>query len=465
MSAERKKGDSPENPATLAQRTHALQVEHFRKGATRDLEVRRDALRALLDGLERRENEVLAALEADLGKPAVEAWLAEYHFLRTELKLTIRKLPTWAKPRRAGHPFYFQPARSRIHREPYGTALIVAPWNYPLQLALSPAIAAIAAGNCVTIKPSELAPATSDLLAELVGTCCEPAHVAVVLGEAELGAALLEQAWDHFFFTGGESVGRKVAEAAAGHLAPAVLELGGKSPAVVDWTGDLELAAERIAFGKFVNAGQTCMAPDFVAVPEMHYDEFTGHLDRILRQSYAGGNPELARCPNRRHYDRVLSLAGDDATVIGVDDPDSLRLAPRWLQADWDHPAMQEEVFGAVLPVLPYPDRATFIDRLAELPSPLALYVFSDNPDFADLLIRRFRSGSVCVNDVMKQAINPELPFGGVGPSGHGRYRGRHGFDTFTFTRPVTRRPQWPDPFSQAPPYGDLLDRLRRFLR
>lgn len=459
MSAERKTVDE------AARQIHRRQLAHFRSGATRPLATRRETLRRLLAGLEAREDDLLAALDADLGKPAVEAWLAEFQFLRADLRLFLRKLPAWSRPRRAGHPFYFLPASSRIHREPFGTALVIAPWNYPLQLALSPAIAAIAGGNCVTIKPSELAPATSELLAGLVAESCDPDHVAVIRGEADLGAALLDQAYDFFFFTGGETVGRKVAAAAARHLAPCVLELGGKSPAVIDWFSDLKLAAERIASGKFLNAGQTCMAPDFVAVPEMHFEEFTGHLSHFLQRAYPGPSPELARCPNRAHYDRVLALAGSDATVIGSDDPGALRLAPRWLRADWNHPAMRAEIFGPLLPVLPYPDREAFLDRLAEIPAPLALYVFTDSPGFADRVIARFRSGSVCVNDVLKQAINSELPFGGVGPSGHGRYRGRHGFETFTFTRPVTRRPQWRDPFFQAPPYGDLLDRLRRLMR
>lgn len=462
MSGERKTGDSPE---ALARETHARQAKHFRGGATLAVESRREVLRSLLAALEKREHEVLDALDTDLGKPAIEAWLAEYQFLRQELRLMISKLPRWTKPQRAGHPFYFLPAASHIHREPFGTALIIAPWNYPLQLALSPALAGIAAGNCVTIKPSEAAPATGALLAELVAEACDPGQLSVVRGEADLGAALLEQPWDFFFFTGGETIGRKVAAAAAEHLAPCVLELGGKSPAVIDWTGDLRLAAERIAFGKFTNAGQTCMAPDFVAVPEMHYEEFTAHLDQVLRESYDHATPELARCPNRHHYDRVLALAGDEAVCIGEDDPASLRLAPRWVRVDWGHPAMREEIFGPVLPVLPYSDRADFLDRLEEMPPPLALYIFTDNSAAADEVRGRLRSGSVCVNDVVKQAINLELPFGGVGPSGHGRYRGRHGYEAFSFTRPVTHRPQWPDPFSQKPPYGDLLDRLRRLMR
>ncbi len=459
MREERKAGDAEVSGI------RRQQEEFFASGATRPVEHRRDALRSLLAAWESREKDILDALEADLGKPALEAWLSEYHFIRDDLRLAIRKLPRWARPRRAGHPFYFLPASSRIHREPFGTALVMAPWNYPLQLALSPAVAAVAAGNCVTVKPSELSPASSALLAEIVVQACDPAHVTVVQGDAGVGAALLDQPWDFFFFTGGESVGRKVAAAAARHLAPSVLELGGKSPAVIDETGDLKLAAERIAVGRFLNAGQTCMAPDFVAVPEGRLEEFTRHLDAFLEQAYQHPRPDLARLPNRRHYDRVLALSTGDVHTFGGDDPGSLRLAPRWLRADWDHSAMKEEVFGPLLPVVAYRDRNEFIERLRSLPAPLALYVFTNRRGFADDLIRRFRSGSVCVNDVLKQGVNHALPFGGVGPSGHGRYRGRHGFDTFTFSRPVTRRPQWPDPFFQAPPYGNLLDRLRRLLR
>lgn len=461
MAEERKEGDAAE----LASGIHRRQMAHFRSGATLPLEARLDALRSLLSALESRENDLLEALRSDLGKPAVEAWLAEFQFLRSDLRLAIRKLPSWAKPRRAGHPFYFLPASSRIGREPFGTALVMAPWNYPLQLALSPAIAAIAGGNCVTIKPSELSPASSGLLADLVAEACDPDHVTVVQGEADLGAALLEQPWNAFFFTGGETVGRKVAAAAARHLAPCVLELGGKCPAIIDSTADLKLAAERIGNGKFLNAGQTCIAPDFVAVPEEHCDEFIDHIDAFMTGACSSLDTDLASLPNRHHYDRVLVMATGDVRAFGSDDAEALRLAPRRVKADWEHPAMKQEVFGPLLPILSYSKRDALIDRLSDMPSPLALYIFSGDREFTDELLRRVRSGSACVNDVMKQAVNHELPFGGVGSSGHGRYRGRAGFEAFTFTRPVMRRPQCKDPFFEPPPYGKLLDRLRRLLR
>jgi acyl-CoA reductase-like NAD-dependent aldehyde dehydrogenase len=241
--------------------------------------------------------------------------------------------------------------------------------------------------------------------------------------------------------------------------------LGGKCPAVIDSTADLKLAAERIGNGKFLNAGQTCIAPDFVAVPEDRYDEFIGHLDDFMASACSSMKSDLARLPNRHHFDRVRGLATGEVKAFGEDDEDALRLALRRVRVDWDHPAMQEEVFGPLLPVLPYSDRATLVDRLSQLPSPLALYIFSGDREFSDELMVRVRSGSACINDVMKQALNHELPFGGVGSSGHGRYRGRAGFEAFGLTRPVMRRPQWKDPFFQPPPYGNLLDRLRRFLR
>lgn len=438
---------------------------YYESGGTRSLASRKDALNRILSELERREDQIIEALAADLGKPPVEGWLAEIFFVRKEIQHILSKLAGWMKPRRAGHPLFLLPASSEIRRDPLGVVLVVAPWNYPFQLALSPAVGAIAAGNTVVIKPSEAAPATSKLLAELIESALPANHVAVLQGGAAVGKALLEERFDHYFYTGGETVGRMVAQAAAREMTPCVLELGGKSPVIIDWGCQLDLAVERIVTGKFFNAGQTCMAPDFVAVPDFMLHEFTSKLESVIDRLYGTNHDDLAHLPNKQHWDRVKSLTPDHASQIGEDDPDRFRLAPRWAVVDWEDRCMKEEIFGPFLPILPYPDRAECLRQMAKRPAPLALYLFSDSQSFIREAIELIPSGSVCVNDVMKQAINLELPFGGVGASGYGRYRGKASFEAFTSERPVTRRFNFPDPFAAQPPYGDLLEKLRKLIR
>lgn len=450
--------------AAPVEQVFTAQRAYFDSGATRPVEQRIAVLRGLLRGLEAREDGFLSALDADLGKPGVEAWLAEVKFLRDDFKLVIRKLERWARPSRVGQPFFVWPARSWVQPEPFGVVLVMAPWNYPLQLAMSPAIAAIAAGNAVIIKPSEHAPATAALLAEWVTEACEPGQAAVICGDEKTGSELLDQPFDFFFFTGGPKVGGLVAEAAARRRVPSVLELGGKSPAVVEVSADIQMAAERVAMGKFFNAGQTCMAPDFVAVDERVKADFLRHLRAYLKSAYATGSGEMARMVHRGQYDRVCQLAGKDAVKIGGDDPEGLRLAPRIVEVDWSHPAMEEEIFGPLLPVVGYADREVLIEQLKKMPDPLALYVFSSDKKSCESMTRQVRSGSVCINDVMKQAMNFELPFGGVGASGYGVYRGEYGFRTFSQLRAFTRRYPVPDLFRLSPPYGNLLEKLRRWL-
>jgi len=462
-----KRGDEISLSFSLSQIKEIVEAQrtHFSSGATLPLQARKKALESILKALEAREDAFIEALAVDLGKPDLEAWVAEVFFMRQELRLMLRRLSKWMKPRRVGHPFFLLPAQSEVRRDPLGVTLVMAPWNYPLQLALSPAIGAIAGGNCVIIKPSEATPNTSQLLAELISEAVPPELATVITGGPETGKALLEERFDHYFFTGGEGIGRKVAAAAARELAPCVLELGGKCPAWIDWSCDLDLAAERIVAGKFFNAGQTCITPDFVAVPDFLLHEFTAKLEAAIDRAYGADTLDLAHLPNATHWERLMKIIPPNARQIGEDAPDTFQLAPRWAVVDWDAPCMQEEVFGPFLPVISYPDREAFLHQLAEKPSPLALYLFTDSTSFVETVMKRIPSGTVCVNDVMKQALNLELPFGGTGASGHGRYRGKASFDTFTYERAVTRRFNLPDPFAAKPPYGDLLKTLRKRLR
>lgn len=443
------------------------QKAFFGSGATASVSFRREKLRELESAIARRSDDVLAALSADLGKPPLEAYLAEVHFVLTELRLFIRKLPGWSRVKRVGNPFYFLPARSEVRRDPYGVALVAAPWNYPFQLSLSPLVAAVGAGNCVVLKPSELAPATAILIAEIVAEVFVPAHVTVVTGGPETGRELLGLPFDYWFYTGSERVGRLYAEAAAKTLTPVTLELGGKCPCIIDETVDIDLAVERILAAKFFNAGQTCIAPDFVLVPESMRETFVRKATERLRASYGCGNPEdLAAIVDDFHYQRLQKLITDDAVCIGSDAPAARHLAPRLLPAaDWDTPAMKEEIFGPILPVIGYTTLDGALAKLAKLPAPLALYAFSRQEKTRERIAASLRSGSICFNDALKQATNLNLPFGGVGPSGMGRYRGRSGFEAFSYARAVTRRYFLPDAFLAVPPYGDKLTKLRKFLR
>ncbi|NNC88887.1 MAG: aldehyde dehydrogenase family protein [Akkermansiaceae bacterium] len=440
--------------------------EFFSSGTPVPISYRRERLAILREELSRRSGEALAALASDLGKPALEAWLPEIYYVQSEIALIEKRLARWAKPRRVRNPFYFLPARSEIRQEPLGRVLIAAPWNYPLQLSLSPLIAAVAAGNCVVLKPSELAPATSRFLSGLIAAVFEPGHVAVVEGGAEAGAALLEHPFDHFFYTGGEAVGRLYFEAAARHLAPVTLELGGKCPCVIDSGVDLEEVVARVVAGKFFNAGQTCVAPDFVLVPASLHDDFVARTRAELHAAFGDSpSPDLARIVDDRHYQRLLDLLPPDAVRIGADDRDELYLAPRLIpDCAWDAPAMQEEIFGPVLPLIPYDDLDTVLRRLAGHPEPLAIYAFSPRRRVLEQVAASVRSGAVCFNDVMKPAANLRLPLGGVGASGMGRYHGHAGFLNFSYPRSVMRRWLLRDVFLVKPPYGNRLDWLQRFL-
>ncbi len=409
----------------------------FASGEPKSLDFRLKKLALLENAIIRRSDDILAALNKDLGKPSLEAYLAEVHFVISEIRLFRKKLRQWSRPRRVGSPFYLQPARSEIRRDPYGIALIVAPWNYPFQLSMSPLIAALGAGNCVFLKPSDLAPSTSNIIAEIISEVFEARHVTSITGGPEVGKALLSLPFDYWFYTGGERIGKLYATAAAGSLAPITLELGGKCPCFLDADIDLDLAAARVASAKFFNAGQTCIAPDFVLVHNSIRHVFVEKLAAVITSHYTeSGASDLSRIVSEDHYRRLKKLISGDAIRIGVDDPEALRLVPRILpQSDWSSPAMSEEVFGPILPILGYDSLEEAIERLRSLPSPLALYVFSRNSETLEKISGSIRSGSVCFNDAIKQATNLRLPFGGVGQSGMGRYHGRSGFETFSYER------------------------------
>jgi len=438
----------------------------FRSGVTRPLEWREATLRGLRQLLVEREGELLAALAADLGKPAFEAWATEVGFVLGEIDHTLTHLRSWAAPRKVPTPLAFQPGHSRIVPQPLGVACVIAPWNYPVQLLVLPVVAALAAGNAVVAKPSEVAPnaamATGRLL-DALGTDA----VTVVQGGVPETTELLTHRVDHVFYTGNATVGRIVMKAAAEHLTPVTLELGGKSPAVVSAKAKVDLAARRIAWGKFVNAGQTCIAPDYVLVESAVHDQLVDALVREIGAFY-GGDPrtsaDYARIVDERHVARLEKLLGAGTVVTGGQvDHDARYIAPTVVTGvTRDDPIMQEEIFGPVLPVIAVEslDDATAFVRQDD--HPLALYVFSEDTGEVDEVLASTTSGGACVNGTLFHISNPHLPFGGVGESGMGAYHGRAGFDAFSHLRAVHHRGTKADPPMLYPPYVGWKERVLR---
>lgn len=455
-------------PADLLQQQKAYHAS----GATRSLEARRDALRGLLQGLERHQAELIEALHADLGKGVVESYTSELFVVIGEARHALANLKRWMKPARHRVPFLAWPGRAGVHRDPCGAVLIMGPWNYPLQLLLTPLVGALAAGATAVLKPSEHAPQVAAVIARLIAESFHPGHVAVASGGATVSEGLLREPFDHIFFTGSAATGRKVMAAAASNLTPVTLELGGKCPVLVFPGRDsgigesLEVIARRIAWGKYLNAGQTCVAPDHVLVASEHH----GALVAALGEAFRGfGLQEHARMVNRQHYERVKAFLRDGRAVHGGDyDDNSLRIDPTVLvDVHPDAPVMQDEIFGPVLPVLACKSPDEALERLRSLPVPLALYAFTKDRELMDRILVETTSGGVCFNDTVVHITGQSMPFGGVGQSGMGRYRGRASFDTFTRERIVLKRPLGIDlPFRYPPSKLDIgrLKALVRFL-
>lgn len=418
-------------------------------GRTRPLDWRREQLLALGRLLREREDELVAALAADLGRHPFEAWLADLRATGREVEELEHSLEKWLAPQRVRVPAIMQPGRARVVREPRGVVLVIGPWNYPVQLLLVPLAAALAAGNAVVLKPSEVSPTVSTVLSRLVPEYLDPDAVAVVEGGPEETTDLLEQRFDHVFYTGNGAVGRIVAEAAARHLTPVTLELGGKSPVIVTADADVELAASRVAFSRFLNAGQTCVASDHVWV---HRDVEAAFLDALrvqLRKRY-GADPrqstDYGRMVNARHAARVqglLDAGGFEVVVGGQVDVEDRYVAPTVVRAiEPGSAVMEEEIFGPVLPVLTFGDLDEVISAVNAGEKPLALYLFTRNDEAVAQVESRTSSGALCVNDALTHLLVTGLPFGGVGGSGYGAYHGRWGLETFSHAKAVWQRPR-----------------------
>lgn len=440
----------------------------FETGRTRPIEWRRAQLRGLQSMVAEQEESILKALAEDLGKPAQEGF-AELAIVGGEVAHSLKHLRSRMKPRRVRTPMVGQPGRSWIQPEPVGTVLIIGAWNYPFQLLMAPLVTALSAGNCALLKPSELAPATAALIAELVPGYLDVEAVAVVQGGVEETTGLLRERFDHIVFTGSSHVGRIVMRAAAEHLTPVTLELGGKSPAVVDAGADLVSAARRIVWGKCLNAGQTCIAPDYVLVDTAHRDALVDEIGKVLGQWY-GDDPDkvgdYARIINDRHYERLVSHLSEGRVAIGGGVDAGRRFIEPTVLVDVapDSPVMTEEIFGPILPVITTESLGESLDFVARRDKPLAAYLFSRNTGSHNRFVERISAGSICINDTLMFMTVPDLPFGGIGPSGMGQYKGRAGFDRLSHLKAVMKRGRWPEVSIRFPPYNRIKMRLLRML-
>jgi aldehyde dehydrogenase (NAD+) len=442
----------------------------FESGRTRDRSWRIGQLRAIERMMAECDDALAAALREDLGKSATEAWVTEISFVAGAARHTRRHLARWMRDQRVSTPAFAQPGRSWIRSEPLGTVLNISPWNYPLQLCLTPLVSAVAAGNCAVIKPSELAPATSTLVAKLVPDYLDDQCIKVVEGGVETATALLEQRWDHIIFTGGERVARIVMQAAARHLTPVTLELGGKSPCVVLADADLAIAARRIAWGKCTNAGQTCIAPDYVLTDRATMDRLAPLVQSAVEEMY-GPDPQRSndygRIVNDAHFERITGLLQGEATAYGGGTERAQRyIAPTIVApADPHSRLMQEEIFGPVLPMVEARDLDAALAFISSRPKPLAAYLFTRDDRAVERMVAEISSGSICINDVMMFMAVQDLPFGGVGASGTATYKGETGFRHLSHQKAIMKRGWRPDwglryaPFTRAK--SQWLRRLR----
>ena len=446
----------------------AKQREFFLTHATRDVRFRREALKKLKNALVEWEDRICEALQKDLGKCATETYMSEIGMVRAGLSETLSHLRRWSRPKRVMAPLAQFPSTCRVEPEPYGVALIMSPWNYPILLCLDPLAAAISAGNCCVVKPSSMTPATSEVIAAMLGSIYPAEFVTTVLGGRESTGALLEQKFDYIFFTGSPNVGHVVMEAAARHLTPLTLELGGKSPCIVDETADVAVAARRIAFGKILNAGQTCVAPDYLLIHSSRKQEFIEAYAKQVKRMLGEAplqDPEFTHIVNKRHFERLMGLMQGATPVIGgKGDPETLRIEPTLLvDVTSESPCMQQEIFGPILPLLTYEKWEDVEHFVLSRPRPLASYLFTTSSRAEKRFVQHLAFGGGCVNDTIIHLAVHGLPFGGIGDSGMGSYHGKAGFDTFTHYKSILKKANWLDLPFRYHPYNRMGEALLRF--
>jgi len=462
---------SPSNSALNLDIAKAIakQRAFFATGKTKDYNFRVAQLNKLSQLIKEHEQLILDAVSADLRKPAIEAFGSEILVTLSEIKFVLKNLKAWMKPQKVGTPINLFPSSSYIYTEPLGVVLIVAPWNYPFALTMQPLIGAIAAGNCAILKPSEHTPHTSQAIAKIINDNFDPNFIIAIEGGIETNQALLVEKFDHIFFTGGTAIGKIVMEAAAKHLTPVTLELGGKSPCIVDENCDLEITAKRIVWGKFYNAGQTCVAPDYLLVQKnvktVLIEKLVTHVKAFFGEN-PQKSPDLARIVNDRQFDRLVGLLDEGKVLIGGNSDKSDRfIAPTLIEAvSPNSKIMAEEIFGPILPILEYDQLSEAIAFINAHPKPLALYFFSSNKQNQERILQETSYGGGCFNDIIMHLGNPELPFGGVGHSGMGSYHGKASFDTFSHRKSVLKNSFRFDLKWRYPPYTMTLDNLKKFI-
>lgn len=446
------------------------QKEFFKTGKTKNTDFRKQLLKQLQSELIKQEKHITKALYDDFKKPEFESVISETAIVLQDLKRTIKHIDKWAKPKRVFPSLLNFPSSDYLYSEPYGTVLIIAPWNYPYQLALAPLIGAVAAGNTVVLKPSELTPNTSALLSKIIKTIFPPEFVTVVEGGVDTSTQLLNQVWDYIFFTGSVGVGKIVAQAAAPNLTPITLELGGKNPCIIDKTANLKLAAKRIVWGKFINAGQTCIAPDYILIDSTIKEKFYKVLEDEIISAYSK-NPQqsadFARIINDKNFNRLAEmLVNENCAIGGETNVEDLYISPTIIdEPSLDSKVMEDEIFGPILPVISFKNLDNIDSIIRSYSKPLSLYVFSTNSAQAKQLIKQYSFGGGCINDTVIHFANHKLPFGGVGNSGIGAYHGKYTFDTFSHKKAIVKKGNWLDIPLRYAPYKGKLKQLKSLLK
>lgn len=444
----------------------------FNTQQTKDISFRKEQLKKLSKAIKSYESDILEALYTDLGKNKVEAYATEIGITLKSIKNARKELKNWTKTKNVDTPLYLFPTKSYIKKEPYGTVLIIAPFNYPFQLVFEPLIGAIAAGNTAIIKPSELTPNVARVIKRLINETFDANYIEVIEGGIEETQTLIHLPFDYVFFTGSENVGKIVYQAASENLVPVTLEMGGKSPVIVDETANIKVASERICFGKFTNAGQTCVAPDYILVHESVKDDLITALSKTLREFYGQNiqqSPDYGRIINLKHYHRLTSLLNSAQMNIvfgGHSDEDERYIEPTLLDhVTNDSAIMQEEIFGPILPILTYQSLDEAIAFIHQRPKPLSLYLFSEDENATQRVINELSFGGGAINDTLMHLANPKLPFGGVGASGMGRYHGKYSFDTFTHEKSYIFKSTRLESGVHLPPYKGKFKYIKAFFK
>ena len=446
------------------------QLIFFKNFKTQDVKIRIQHLKKLKKVLEEREESIFEALYQDLKKPVFESFTSELLMVQKELDLHIKNIKEWAAPKRVSGSLINFPSQDYILSEPYGTVLLISPWNYPFQLAMIPFIGAIAAGNTAVIKPSESAPHTAQIIEEIISEVFPPEWAIVIQGDVKVGAALLKTQWDYIFYTGSTAVGKIVAKAAAEFLTPTTLELGGKSPCIVDGTAPIQKTARRIVWGKFLNCGQTCIAPDYVLVQKEYKKALVAAMIQEIEKAFgknAKNSKDYGRIIHQKHFEKLEKDLDKQKLLFGGEkDKDELYFGPTLVEEPaLDSSLLVDEIFGPILPVLSYTTESDIDSILTKLKNPLAFYLFSTNRRFINTMIQRYSFGGGVINDAIIHFTNDKLPFGGIGNSGMGAYHGKHSFEVFTHAKPVVKRSFWFDLPQRYAPYPKSLKALKFLLK